>query len=97
MAPGASIRAFDPAVMEAARAMLPEVEMADTAARATKGANLAIILTEWPAFRQMVLTRLARSLKAPLLVDLRNLLAPEHEAGAGLTYVSIGRPTLALG
>jgi hypothetical protein len=45
----------------------------------------------WPRDRSVSpITRLWR-------LDLRNLFAPEHEAGAGLTYVSIGRPTPALG
>jgi UDPglucose 6-dehydrogenase len=90
---GATLRAFDPAGMEAASALLPEVTMAGSLDEAAAGADLALILTEWPEFRQMDLNALAATLVTPLLVDLRNLFEPARAAGAGLTYVSIGRAT----
>jgi UDPglucose 6-dehydrogenase len=31
-------------------------------------------------------------LKRPLIVDLRNIYRPDEMAGAGFSYVSVGRP-----
>jgi UDPglucose 6-dehydrogenase len=31
-------------------------------------------------------------MKTPVLVDLRNIYAPDEPAAAGFTYTSIGRP-----
>lgn len=35
-----------------------------------------------------------RTLKTPVVVDLRNVYDPQHMAEAGLDYTSIGRPPI---
>lgn len=89
---GARIRAYDPAAMEAAAPLLPGVEMAASARAALAGADGAVVTTEWPEFAALGLREIARLLKTPILVDLRNIFAPEEAASAGLAYSSIGRP-----
>ena len=56
-----------------------------------KGADIAVILTEWDQFRALDLQRMAEHLKDKVLVDLRNIYSPEEMAGSGLAYHSIGR------
>jgi UDPglucose 6-dehydrogenase len=92
---GATVRAFDPKGMEAARALLPGVRFCRDAYDAAKGAAAVVILTEWGAFRSLDLTRLAAVTQTPLLIDQRNLFEPEEVSRAGLDYVSIGRPAAA--
>jgi UDPglucose 6-dehydrogenase len=58
---------------------------------AAKGADAAVIMTEWEVFRRIDLPRLAKALRQPLLMDFRNLYKPQAAAAAGLTYVSVGR------
>jgi UDPglucose 6-dehydrogenase len=48
-------------------------------------------VTEWEQFRALDLGRIKASLKAPLLIDLRNIYRPDEMAKAGFNYVSIGR------
>ena len=90
---GATVRAYDPAAMPGAKSMLPAgVVFCEDAYDAARGADGAVIATEWNQFRALELERLKDLLKQPLLVDLRNLYVPERVAAAGFRYVSVGRP-----
>ena len=50
------------------------------------------ILTEWNEFHALNLERMKAALKAPVLVDLRNIYNPEEMADAGFRHGCIGRP-----
>jgi UDPglucose 6-dehydrogenase len=64
----------------------------DNAYEAARGADALVICTEWNQFRKLELDRLHALLRRPLVVDLRNLYAPEKMAAASFEYISIGRP-----
>ena len=89
---GATVRAFDPAGMEQARRVLRGVRWCRDPWDAMAGADALVILTEWNAFRRLDLARARRSMRTPLIVDLRNIYEPAGVAAAGFRYVSIGRP-----
>ena len=89
---GAAIRAFDPAGIDEARNLMPELVYCDDAYDAATGADALVLLTEWNEFRALDLARIGRLLATPLVVDLRNIYQPAEMAAAGLSYVSIGRP-----
>ena len=55
------------------------------------GADAVSIITEWNQFRALDLERAKGLLKAPVMIDLRNIYDPEDMASAGFTYVSVGR------
>jgi len=88
---GANVRAYDPEGVEQARPLLKDVDFKDGPYDAIDGADALVIVTEWDEFRALDLGRVARSLKTPLLVDLRNIYPPEEAARAGLTLVGVGR------
>ncbi len=90
---GATIRAYDPEGMTAAAAMIRDVTFASDAHDAATGADAAVIVTDWSAFRSLDLRRLATVLRVPVLVDLRNLFEPATVARYGLTYFGLGRPS----
>ena len=92
LARGASVRAYDPAAMEAARGDLPEITYCDNAYEAADGADGVVIITEWNQFRSLEWGRMAELLTRPLAVDLRNLYDPARMAREGFRYVSVGRP-----
>ena len=56
--PGAKVRAYDPEGMEAAKALLTDVEYARDAYDCAAGADALVIVTEWDAFRALDLDRL---------------------------------------
>ncbi|MDZ4776992.1 MAG: UDP-glucose/GDP-mannose dehydrogenase family protein [Alphaproteobacteria bacterium] len=89
---GATIRAFDPESMEEAAHLLKDVEFASGPYDCVKGADAVAILTEWDQFRALDLKRVKELLKAPVVVDLRNVYKPDEMRERGFTYVSIGRP-----
>ena len=92
IAAGATIRAFDPAGAAEAKKLLPELIYCPDAYTAIAGADALVLLTEWNEFRALDLARVARLLKRPLVVDLRNIYRPAEMEAAGLSYVSVGRP-----
>lgn len=89
---GAEVRAFDPEGTETAKALLQgNIMYCADAFEAMQGADAAVILTEWSQFRALELDGMKKALKVPLLIDLRNMFAPEKVRAAGIRYVSVGR------
>ena len=86
-----SVAAYDPEGMEQARPLMSEVEMMGDPYSAIDGADAVVIVTEWDAFRALDLNRVKSLLKAPVLVDLRNIYQPEAMREAGFAYTSVGR------
>src|SRR5271154_717276 len=91
-AAGAAIRAFDPAGIDEARNLMPDLVYCEDAYEAAEGADALVLLTEWNEFRALDLARVGRLLAEPLVIDLRNIYQPAERAAAGLGYVSIARP-----
>ena len=89
---GISVAAYDPEGMALAAPLMPEVEMKDSAYAAIDGADAVVIVTEWDAFRALDLAKVKALLKAPVMVDLRNVYDPSEVRAAGFSYVSVGRP-----
>ena len=88
---GANIRAFDPEGMEQAAQHLENVEFADSVEACITGADALTIVTEWDAFRGLDLDKVHAQLASPVVIDLRNVFAPEEMRRRGFTYVSVGR------
>ncbi|GLQ09171.1 UDP-glucose 6-dehydrogenase [Devosia yakushimensis] len=88
---GARVRAYDPEGMEAARAVLDNVEYCESAYDAAKGADCLVLVTEWNAFRSLDLVRIKDLMISPVLVDLRNVYRPNEAEAAGFAYTSVGR------
>jgi UDPglucose 6-dehydrogenase len=90
-AQGARVRAYDPHGMAEARKLMPRLETATDAYACIEGADAMLILTEWDEFRALDLERVKRTLRTPVIIDLRNIYKPAEVAAMGLSYVSIGR------
>ncbi len=88
---GARIRAFDPAAMENARSLFPDVHYATDAYDCATGADFLVLATEWNEFRALDLPRLARVMKSRTIIDLRNVYDPKTMKEAGWTYTGVGR------
>ena len=88
---GAKIRAYDPEGMSQAKAVLDNVEFAQSAYAAIEGADALVLVTEWDAFRALDLAKIKTLLKSPVVVDLRNVYRPDEMQRHGFAYVSVGR------
>jgi UDPglucose 6-dehydrogenase len=71
------------------------VEICDSVLEAVRGADAAVIVTEWPELRDVVSAEVREAMARPLIVDGRNHLDPAAAAAAGFEYEAIGRPTWA--
>jgi UDPglucose 6-dehydrogenase len=91
-AEGAKVRAFDPEGMNEAKHMLKDVAFATGPYDCVQNADAVVIITEWDQFRALDLGRMKDALKAPVVVDLRNIYSPSEMRAKGFTYVSVGRP-----
>ena len=89
---GAEVVAYDPEGMDAAAAIMPGVTMTANTYDAVEGADAVVLVTEWDAFRALDFNRVKRLVKAPVLVDLRNVYDPAELRAAGFAYSSVGRP-----
>ena len=91
LAEGADVRAWDP-VADGTR--LPKgVDVVDTVAEAVRGADAAVIVTEWDELKGLASAAVRDSMANPLIVDGRNLLDPDDTRRAGFAYEGIGRPS----
>ena len=58
---------------------------------AARGADAVVLVTEWPELADLDWPSIAATMRAPVLVDGRNMLDPEAMRAAGFTYDAIGR------
>ncbi|MGB9367310.1 MAG: UDP-glucose/GDP-mannose dehydrogenase family protein [Xanthobacteraceae bacterium] len=88
---GAKVRAYDPAGMDEAKKLIPDMTTAADPYACMAGADALIILTEWDQFRALDLARVKQTLRSPVIIDLRNIYKPADMAERGFRYTSVGR------
>ncbi|UTP40407.1 UDP-glucose/GDP-mannose dehydrogenase family protein [Phenylobacterium sp. LH3H17] len=88
---GARVQAFDPESGHEARQLLRDVDFKDNPYDVAHDADVLVIITEWDQFRALDLDRVKLLMKAPVLVDLRNIYKPDEVRSRGFKYASIGR------
>ncbi|MDH4099766.1 MAG: UDP-glucose/GDP-mannose dehydrogenase family protein [Nitrospirota bacterium] len=90
---GARVKAYDPAAMETGAAELKgrDVEYCDDAYRVADGSDLLVFMTEWNEFRSLDMGRMKTLLKAPVVVDARNICEPSRMKDLGFKYTGVGR------
>jgi UDPglucose 6-dehydrogenase len=92
LAGGASVRAYDPKAMAAARALLGDrVALCARSYDAVEGADALILVTEWNEFREPDFERVKTLMRRPAIFDGRNLYNPRHLRALGFHYEGIGR------
>lgn len=88
---GAKVRTFDPAAMEEAKKVLPELAYCTDAYDVADGAHGLVLATEWNQFRRLDLPRIKTLLREPVFIDLRNVYDPDHMRRLGFRYCGVGR------
>jgi len=91
LALGAKVKAYDPAAMEEAKALFPELEFGKDAYDVADGADVLVLVTEWNQFRRLDLLRIKDLLKSPIFIDLRNVYDPDQMKRLGFNYCGVGR------
>ena len=92
LAAGATIRAHDPEALKEAKHLFGDrIEYSTNQYDILASADALVIITDWSEYRNPDFDRIKCTLKAPVIVDGRNLYKPDRMATAGFTYVPLGR------
>ena len=90
---GAWVTITDPAAIENARRIHPQLNYVEDRDEALRGADAVILVTEWDEYRRELSPEHASSLAAGhVIVDGRNGLDAAAWRAAGWTYYGMGRP-----
>jgi UDPglucose 6-dehydrogenase len=90
MGRGAQVRAHDPAAAANAKAALPGLVVVDDPAETLVGADVGVIATEWPQYRDIAWDRIRDAMGSPILVDGRRLLDAAAIRGLGYRLHVLG-------
>lgn len=90
---GAHISVYDPVAMENAKKLLGDesIVYASDAYEALEDADLFILITEWNEFKELDLEKVKTLMKAPNILDGRNIYDPVAVTELGFTYKGVGR------
>jgi UDPglucose 6-dehydrogenase len=88
---GAEVHATDPEAMTRTKALFPNLSYHKDAYDALKGADAALVCTEWQEYRQLDWERAGKLMARRLVIDGRNLYSPKKMQELGFDYYSFGR------
>lgn len=96
---GVNMKAYDPEAIEtfreaASKDALANIEFMDDRDSVIEHVDALVICTEWNEFRRPDMTRFVKVMKAPVIFDGRNLYDLKRAEEAGITYLSVGRPSV---
>jgi UDPglucose 6-dehydrogenase len=90
-AAGAQVRGFDPIARERVRAVDAQIQLCADVWEALAGADAVVLCTEWNEFRTLDLARLKETLRAPVILDCRNVYDRAKMQELGFRYDCFGR------
>ncbi len=88
---GAVVLVADPAAVDNARKLWPQLDYADTPEEAAAGADAVLLLTEWKQYRSLDPVAFGEVVRQKRVLDGRNALDREAWVAAGWTYRALGR------
>lgn len=92
---GAKVRIWDPVGEENFRKRFPEkIQYCSCIEDAIAGADLCLILTEWPEVKSFDIVKYEKLMKCPIVLDGRNCYDLGAFENTKITYDSIGRRTI---
>lgn len=87
----AEVVGCDPKAVKSFKLACPDAKTTDDPYQAADGADVVMLLVEWPEYVDLDLKRLAGVMKGNVFIDTRNQYQPKTVAKAGLEYIGIGR------
>jgi len=88
---GASVASHDPEAMPNARRLHPQLGFAASADDALRGAEVAVLVTEWNEYRELTPEHAKELMAGTTIVDGRNVLDRDAWRAAGFHHVGLGR------
>ena len=88
---GARVTAYDPmAIPNTKKLVKDQIEYAEDPYAALKGADCAIIMTEWDEFRKLKPKDFQANMKNPTVIDARRIFDPNEFKGVNYAAVGLG-------
>ncbi|HET6528018.1 MAG TPA: UDP-glucose/GDP-mannose dehydrogenase family protein [Balneolaceae bacterium] len=96
---GAKLQVYDPEAIATFKAATTQQVLDNTTfvhnqQDALEKADALVICTEWNEFRRPTIERFQDHMKQPVIFDGRNLYDLERARKSGITYISVGRPSV---
>ena len=96
---GANLLAYDPEAIgtfkqATTQAVLDNTRFVHDQQAALNDIDALVICTEWNEFRRPTVDNFADEMKDPVIFDGRNLYDLKRAEKAGITYISVGRPSI---
>jgi UDPglucose 6-dehydrogenase len=88
---GANVQAFDPAIGSVPEELAQFIDLRDSPAETLKGADAAVLATEWPIFRAISRDVLIQNMTQPLVIDPNRFLEDTIGRSSGIRYFAVGR------
>ena len=88
---GATVHAYDPEGMQAAREILGDITYGKDPYEIAEGADAIVLVTEWDEFRALDFKRLKTIVANPIIVDLRNIYPVAEITRHGFSYFAVGK------
>lgn len=91
---GAKVRGYDPQALETVPYFIPEhenISYFDTIEEAVAGAEVIMVLIEWPQIIEFDFGKSRNKLEEQWLIDARNQFDPKQVEAWGYNYIGIGR------
>ena len=85
------MRVTDPAAVENAARMWPQLDYADSPEEAAERADLVLLLTEWTQYRELDPVAFGQVVRQKRVLDGRNALDRARWEAAGWSYRALGR------
>jgi UDPglucose 6-dehydrogenase len=89
---GAKLRVWDPIAADKFKQQYPDLAYCKDPIDCATGADMVLVLTEWPEVKQLDLRKLKEVMKCAVVIDGRNVFKPNEMKELGFTYESVGRP-----
>lgn len=90
-AQGARVSVTDPQAVDSAWLQYPQLSFESDVFAALRGAELVLLLTQWPEFVSLDPRKAAAAVQRPVIVDGRNALDARSWQEAGWDYHGVGR------
>lgn len=89
---GAIVTVHDPAAIDNAKKVAPELSYKQSIESAITGAEVVVLLTEWADYRKLDPSSLSELVAQQIIIDGRNALSQDTWNAAGWTVLALGRP-----
>ena len=89
---GAEVHATDPEAISRTKSIFPKINYHEDPYEALKGADAALVCTEWKIFRELDWDRAGKLMARRLVIDGRNLYSPQKMQQLNFDYHCFGRP-----